>query len=190
MPGKKLSVTQPTVIEYLASCTRAARVRQAMPGVDAIVVGPTTVAAKCHMYKSISEYNAWVTHATSRIDGKHQTVLIALCEATPTTISLLEDHYSTVRHTEGALTLEQLGYCDLSVGISRIPNVKLNVPAIWKAIMNVSLEVIEEFVRNLGMLCSLLAGIVQYLGVLCSSVLAGWHCMARCGEPFWTSTAR
>ena len=149
-PGKKHSVATQTplsVIEYLASCRRAAQVHQATSGVGGSPSGITKAVAK-DINTCILDYNERVPHADWRIQRQHQTVLTALCEATPSTISLLEDHYSTVCHTEGALTLEQLG--ELSVGISRIPNGMINVPPLWKIIMDVSPEAIEEFVWNLA----------------------------------------
>lgn len=101
------------------------------------------------MTDSIKEYNSRVCKAW-RIQGRNYTTLVALRQATPTVITMLEDHYSTVRHTEGALTLEQLGYCDWSVGVSRIPPGLPNVPPMWTEIMSVSSQAIEEFVRRLA----------------------------------------
>ena len=145
VPGNGLAVPiQPSFINYFASRRRAK--------VD------DSVAKQ--MNKSILEYNDRVPHAAWSIQVQKQTVLIALYEATPTTISLLEDHYSSVCHMDGALITEQLGFCNFWVGISRIPNDRLGVPAIWKTIMNVSPEAIEEFVWNLACL------------------LAGWYWLA------------
>lgn len=185
---------QPSVIEYLASCRGAAQVHQATARVDANAVDITTTAAK-QMNNSILEYNDRVRNAAWRIQRRTQTVLVALCEATPTTISLLEDHYSTIRHTDGALTLEQLGFCDLTAGISRIPNGMLDVPPIWKMIMHVSPNAIEEFVRNLACWLALGSTPVFYLVGHHASVSSGivrftCNLTTRCVEPFWTSTAR
>lgn len=110
-----------------------------MPGVDA-----TTVA------DSISAYNSWVSEAdygdeSWRIQRRDQATLVALCQATPRVISMLEAHYSTVRHTEAALTLDQFGYCDWSVGASRIPDGLVNAPPMWQMIMCVSPDAVEEF---------------------------------------------
>lgn len=64
---------------------------------------------------------------------------------------MLEDHYSSLRHTEGALSLDQLGYCDWAVGHSRIPDVLLDrAPPLWTEIMKVSPAVLEEFVWHLA----------------------------------------
>ena len=78
-----------------------------------------------------------------------QTILVALCQAAPSVISMLEDHYSAVRHTDGALTLEQLDYCNWSV-VSRIPCERIFAPMVWKVIMCVSPEAIAEFAWNLA----------------------------------------
>jgi hypothetical protein len=92
---------------------------------------------------------------------------MTLCQATPTVIQMLEDHYSTVRHTEGALTLDQLGYCDWGVGTSRIPEGITNAPPIWKMIMDVKAEAIEEFAWNLAVCCVFGAHACPIVHIVC-----------------------
>jgi len=96
------------------------------------------------MSNSIAEYNKRVTQRTWIIQGRNYTTLMALCQATPTIIAMLENHYSTVRHSEGALTLEQLSYCDWVVGSSRIPDGMIVAPTMWKMIMDVTSAAMEE----------------------------------------------
>ncbi len=118
-----------------------------MPGTDNSAAG---ITAARQMSDSIASYNSKVPRKAWRIQGRSQTALIALCQATPAALSMLEDHYSAVCHTEGALAFDQLGYCDLSVGTSRIPNDMPAAPPIWKKIMEVSPEAVEEFAWNLA----------------------------------------
>ena len=98
---------------------------------------------------TILEYNSRMPDKTWILQGRTETTLVALCQAAPTVISMLEDHYSAVRHTDGALTLELLGYCNWSV-VSRIPCGRIFAPMVWKIIMCVSPEAIEEFAWNLA----------------------------------------
>jgi len=116
---------------------------QASTGIDVSTATPK-IAAK-HMSNSIAEQHKRTTHRTWKIQGRNYTTLMALCQATPTIISMLEDHYSTVRHSEGALTLEQLGYCDWAVGSSRLPDGMSDAPNVWKMIMDVTSTAMEEF---------------------------------------------
>jgi hypothetical protein len=116
---------------------------QATSGIDVSTATPK-VASK-HMAVSIAEYNRRMTCRSWKIQGRNHTTLMALCQATPTIIAMLEDHYSTARHSEGALSLEQLGCCDWVVGSSRIPEDILDAPTMWKTIMEVSTVAMEEF---------------------------------------------
>ena len=116
---------------------------QATSGIDVSTATPK-VASK-HMAVSIMEYNKRMTCRSWKIQGRNHTTLMALCQATPTIIAMLEDHYSTARHSEGALSLEQLGCCEWVVGSSPIPDGMLEVPTMWKTVMEVSALSMEEF---------------------------------------------
>jgi hypothetical protein len=141
------------------------------------------------MAASIKKYNLAVRINSWKIQGRNQTTLLSLCQATPTVIQMLEDHYSTVRHMEGALTLDQLGYCDWGVGASRIPEGITNAPPIWKIIMDVKAEAIEEFAWNLARLLCLWRTRMSHCAH-CMPRLTASSCSPRCVEPFWTSLAR
>ena len=156
---------------------------QASSGIDISSVTPK-VAAK-YMTNSIAEYNKRMPQRTWKIQGRNHTTLMALCQATPVVISMLEHHYSTVRHSEGALTLEQLGYCDWVVGSSRIPEGVMDAPALWKSIMNVTADAMEEF-------AGILACVEQHGMCAQSNKLSSQPNLVttRCAEPSWTSAAR
>ena len=121
---------------------------QASSGIDVSTAAPK-LAAK-YMANSIAEYNKRTTHRAWKIQGRTHTTLMALCQTTPKVISMLESHYSTVRHSEGALTLDQLGYCDWALGSSRIPDGIADVPTMWKMMMDVTPASMEEFACNLA----------------------------------------
>ena len=117
--------------------------QQVISGIEVSTATPK-VAAK-QMAASIAEFNKRVPCKSWKIQGRAHTTLLALCQASPTVISMLEDHYSTVRHSEGALTIDQLGYCDWVVGSSRIPDGMIDAPTMWKIIMDVTASAMEEF---------------------------------------------
>lgn len=121
--------------------------QQVNTGID-LSTASVKVASK-HMTSVMSEYNSRVPNNQWKIQGRNQTMMIALCHAPPAIISMLEDHYSTFRHTEGALTLDQLSFCEWRVGTSRIPEGVLNASPMWTMIMCVSSLAMEEFAQNL-----------------------------------------
>ena len=102
------------------------------------------------MTNSIKAYNSKVSNKSWKIQGRNHSILLSLSQASDRVIRLLEDHYSTTRHSEGALTMDQLSYCEWGVGSSRIPEGQINTPTMWKMIMTVTAGAIEEFASDLA----------------------------------------
>ena len=130
-----------------------------MPHVDSncckaqlsLILSPaTTKVAHQQMTNSIKAYNSKVSNKSWKIQGRNHSILLSLSQASDRVIRLLEDHYSTTRHSEGALTMDQLSYCEWGVGSSRIPDGQINTPTMWKMIMTVTAGAIEEFASDLA----------------------------------------
>ena len=111
----------------------------------------TTKVAHQQMTNSIKAYNSKVSNKSWKIQGRNHSILLSLSQASDRVIRLLEDHYSTTRHSEGALTMDQLSYCEWgSAPPGFHPEGQINTPTMWKMIMTVTAGAIEEFASDLA----------------------------------------